>query len=473
MAYVRQRGSQLAIVHGARDPETGKVGQRILFTLYSKAEALEALGRRGDASVHRFRDLLERQYPNIWFNWKKIHQGISDNLEVLPDLYKYKEERLQKHFRQDLFAFAKQLLLADPQVLVSAAGLIRDHEHELEYITDLIQWRLELCNQKKSEWNDDNPFYWRFSMQGAYVPPEAEERGADYYESGDYERAAVVFKVLIECFDNYAEGYNYLGLIAYAENRLEEALTHFEKVIDVGRKLFPKRIPKVRYWSDHSTRPYMRGLRNSVLTLNELGRFAEALAVCDKLEKECSDEFSSGAYRASIYLNTGRWQLAADAATPLCKIWPSESFIAAFALHELGRHDDAVALFMHGALNHPRAAKMLLGKPTQKSKGSDDARDHNTGVEQLRGLHAFLAQQSRGSKKFFRAVAGHPRVDELLKEVKEVVKRWHAQHPTGEREAFDRMQLMHTPEFARAEARAVSDGLAMHRTEHGGERRRK
>ena len=42
MAYVRRRGNQLAIVQGEREPGTGKVQQRILFTLYSKAEVLEA-----------------------------------------------------------------------------------------------------------------------------------------------------------------------------------------------------------------------------------------------------------------------------------------------------------------------------------------------------------------------------------------------------------------------------------------------
>jgi len=37
MAYVRKRGNQVVIVQGKRDKSTGKVEQRILFTLYSKA----------------------------------------------------------------------------------------------------------------------------------------------------------------------------------------------------------------------------------------------------------------------------------------------------------------------------------------------------------------------------------------------------------------------------------------------------
>src|SRR5688572_3841516 len=64
MAYVRKRGRQLALVHGARDPATGKVEQQIIFTIYSKAEALEVLGRRGGGEgARRFAALLQDRYP--------------------------------------------------------------------------------------------------------------------------------------------------------------------------------------------------------------------------------------------------------------------------------------------------------------------------------------------------------------------------------------------------------------------------
>jgi hypothetical protein len=100
MAYIRRKGNQLALVHGARDAKTGKVEQRVLFTLYSKAEALEAIGRGSgsEGGSHRFRSLLEREYPSIRFNWDKIQQGIADNLEHLPDLYQYRQSRHQDNF---------------------------------------------------------------------------------------------------------------------------------------------------------------------------------------------------------------------------------------------------------------------------------------------------------------------------------------------------------------------------------------
>ena len=146
MAYVRQRGSQLLIVHGERDPDTKKVEQRVLFTIYSKAEALEALGRRGERGPGFFEALLEHQYPELRFNWSKIRGAIEEKLEVLPDLYEYRETRLRSRFRQGMCDFARQLILADPQWLISSAQLIQGERHALEFLGRLIEWRLKLCD---------------------------------------------------------------------------------------------------------------------------------------------------------------------------------------------------------------------------------------------------------------------------------------------------------------------------------------
>ncbi len=100
---------------------------------------------------------------------------------------------------------------------------------------------------------------------------------------------------------------------------------------------------------------------------------------------------------------------------------------------------------------------MLFGERTTAPKSSDEARDHNTGVSMRRALHAYLRGQSRASKRFFRDLVRDPRVAGLLDEIVAVVQRRTKQHPTGEREAFERMTLMHSREFANAEARKLRD----------------
>lgn len=458
MAYVRRRGNQLAIVQGEREPGTGKVQQRILFTVYSKSEALEILGRGEKGGDYRFESLLGHQFPEIRFNWKEIRRGIEHAMDALPDLYEYRSERLRGRFREDLCAFTRQLILADPQDLMSSAHLIQEHERELQYVTELIKWRLELSQQEENQWNTDNPFYWRFSLQGRDVPPDTEEHAAGYYERGEYEKAAALFRLLVDCFPSYAEGYNYLGLIAYEQHQLDDAIRHFEKTIDLGRKLFPARIARKRYWNDHKTRPYMRGLGNLTLALNEVGRYDEALAVCVRLESECGDGFSAAAHRSHVFMNTRQWQDAADAAKVSGgDLDPAAGFIEAFALFELGKAEQALPQFLRAALNHPRTARMLVGERTPRPKSHAEARDHNMGVSLQRSLHAYLADQPRTAKRFFRSLVRGPRVAKLLDESVAVVARWHEQHATSDREAFDRMQLMHSREFANAEARKLLD----------------
>jgi tetratricopeptide (TPR) repeat protein len=458
MAYVRRKGNQLAIVHGERDLVTSKVEQRVLFTLYSKAEALEAIGRGSgtEQGTYRFQSLLENEYPSIRINWDKIRQGIEDNMSHLPDLYQYRPARLMGQFRKDLLCFARQLILTDPQDLESSARVIATHRYELEFLNELIRWRLDHSDQEKSEWNADNPFYWRFSLRGREVPPETEETAVDYFERGEHQKAEAIFRMLVEAFDDYAEGHNYLGLIALDQDRLDEAIGHFRKTMEVGRRLFPKRLAKKHYWRQLATRPYMRGLRNLALTLNRAGEYIEALDACEKLERECGDNATAAWHRAAIYLNTGRWEMALESSESLVRgLSPDAGFIAGFAAIELGERERAIDLFLHGALHNPRTARMLAGIRTGKPTNRHEAEGHNAGVYWRQNIHGYLAKRRSNAKRFFRQFVEHPAVISLLNEMDAVTGRWHEQHRGGGREDFDRLNEMKSTSFIKAQAHQI------------------
>ncbi|MCU7905938.1 MAG: tetratricopeptide repeat protein [Candidatus Thiodiazotropha sp. (ex Epidulcina cf. delphinae)] len=462
MAYIRRKGNQLALVHGERDAETGKVEQRVLFTLYSKAEALEAIGRGsgGKEGGHRFRSLLEREYPGIRFNWDKVRQGIEENLEHLPDLYQYRQSRCPGQFREDLIGFARQLILTDPYHLESSAKAIADNRHELEYLCELIRWRLDHCDQKKSEWNADNPFYWRFALRGREVPPDIEAEAAGYFENKEYEKAKAIFRMLIDAFDDYAEGYNYLGLIALEKGEIDEAIINFGKTTEVGRKLFPKCLAKKHYWVDLATRPYIRGLRNLLLSLNRAGKYIEALEICEKLDRECGDADTAQWYRAAIYLNTGCWESALENAEGVIdRMMPDAAFIAGLALSEAGETKRAVPLFLHGILHHPRAARILAGIGTGEPIHFDQVNDHNAGKELLENLQGYLSDQSLATKRFYERLLMHPIVCSIIEEMDVVISQSHERDYGGWRNASDRMNEMRSADFIRAQAQRVEAAL--------------
>ncbi len=452
MAYVRAHGNQLAIVHGERDPETGKVQQRVLFSLYSKPEAIEAIGeggRRGWSLQH----MLEDEYPAIRFDWAKIKAGIAERMDALPDTYPYRAGQVLGRFRDDMIAFVRQLEIADPQSMHSAARLLSEQRIELEYIKELIDWRLRLCDQDESRWNGDNEFFWRHRLRGRDIPPEAMERIAGALERREFERVEALARMYIDCFDDYSDGHHYLGLVALERDDLEAAIGHFEDAMVSGRRLFPKRLAKKHYWLDISTRPYMRALRSLTVALTRAGSYEEALAFCDRQEKECGDLDAARTFRARIFLNLGRWQEARDAALPFVEIWPTHSLIAAFAGHEIGEADEALACFLHGVLNRPRTARMLLGLRSGKPEGYEEIRDHNEGIDECVDLKAFLGRQSRASRQFFSGLLKAPPVVALLDEAEDARRRWRDADEEPERhEAFIRMNRMQSTDFAREQA---------------------
>jgi tetratricopeptide (TPR) repeat protein len=463
MPYIRRRGSQLVLAHGEREPETRKVQQRILFTLYSRPEALEAIGRGSPTGRGQFRALIESANPNLRFDWKAIERAVAENLDALPETYEYRTTRLLSRFRADLCAFAKQLMLADPTALISAAQTIDTHRGELGYLIELIHRRLAAPTPEPAKYNEDNPWYWRTSLRGHDVPPDVEEFAAGHYFNREHDKAEVAFRLLVDTFDDYADGYDYLGLIAYDLGRLPEATAHFRKAVEVGRRLLPKHVARSSWWTNLDTRPYMRGLRNLALTLNETGEYAEALQICDRLETECDDAISANDLRAPVFLNIGRWADAARAAKYGSELDPSQSLVAALALQESEQRGAALVAFLHGALNKPRAARILLGRRSSRPANGNEARDHNTGVHLVRALRPYL-QRGRGAVAYFARLLKDDRVRPLVEETENLSQRWSSGGPKADRADFERMSELRSHEFAERLAKEIL-GLALRKVE--------
>lgn len=421
MPYVRKRGNQLAIVHGVRDPETGKVDQRILFTIYSKPEAIEILGRRNAVGEGLFRDLLKEQYPGIRFDWKGMGKAIADNLDVLPESYEYRTARVRRRFGDDFHAFARQVFLADSGP--GAEDPIREYRAQLEYLIDALRFRLRNLSDRDDDAERRDPFGWFAALRGPSVPVDAEEHAVGLLETRKLDQADAAFRLLVDCFPEFADGHYYLGRIAVERDRLEEALGHFQRTAEVGRRLFPKRIGKKRYWSDHSTRPYMRGLSNMAVVLSRLRRYDEALALTDRLEQECGEQAGAMDIRATTYLNMGRWRDAVENAARLRGVWPQNSLVAALAQFELGDGEAAIASLLHAMLNRPQATRIVLGLPLAPDKDVD-SHDHNNGVDLVRDLEPFLSGRSRPSIRFLKSVLRDPRVVRLQHDIAETNRRW-------------------------------------------------
>jgi tetratricopeptide (TPR) repeat protein len=456
MAYVRKRGNQVALVQGERDPETGKVGQRVLFTFYSKKEAVAALD---DSQGRLLRDLLELEYPEIRFPWKRIWWGLARNLDFLPNDYEYRESEMVKRFRADLCAFTRQLVLNEPQWLFSSAELLRQHRYELEYLIELIQWRLKLCDTKPDEWNRDNEFYWRGRLRGREVPIDIEEEISDLYDRRDHNRTEAILRLLADSFESDAESHNYLGLIALDRGNPDEAVVHFTRMMELSRKNLPRRLTKSLFKNNHRGKPYRRGLSNLMITLNRLGRYDEALRLADQLEQVCGDRECAEYCRAGIHLNRGAWEQAVSAAHYIRNLWPETSFAAAMGSFEMGRMEESVADFVHGACNHPGAAPLIAGRRAKAPKTNDEARDWKVGDVFLQNLAGYLARNGPRVRRFFGALIANPNFIALMGEIEEVRCRRDEERRSSARVAGDLFQRMKSPKFATERATEICRSL--------------
>jgi len=449
MAYVRKKGNQVVIVHGERDPRTGKVSQRVLFAFYTKAEALKAIGKRNRNENLSFRTFLETEYSELKFNWPKIQTGIVEHIDALPDLAHSHEGHINESFSDALQAFAKVLVLADPLSNPTLSGIVSQKRKQLEFLEGLLRIRLE-----ESDSPDDLPQWeeeciWGRSLRDPVVSPDVEEFAAALYRVEDFDSAAAAFQLLTDCFPRYAEGHNYLGLIALKQGDLDEAIEHFRRTVELGRKNFPKRLSKRNYWNDLSTRPYIRGLRNLALTLTQKGSYEEALSICDVLASECGDDITASCFRAALHLIRGEWQSAEAHARANQESMPFQALLAAFAQYEQGKLQQARFCFLFGALNHPLGVQVLLTGKARKPRNFFESEDYNEGLEARDLLSDYWNSRSRKSKSFFLSLLADKRVSQLMKEALECSDKHSMLRGKEHTANFQRWQKLRSHDFAK------------------------
>lgn len=447
MAFVRKHGNQLALVHGERDAKSGLVRQRILFSFYSRAEAKAAIGQGDEQDRNYFQNMLRSNYPRIKFNWDAINKEIKTNIEHLPELYPRGAERLSGPFEESLDSFARVLIPAEGFMNPRAVELLDRYKNDLIALREIIDYRLSgidfyKSNEKDLVDLDRDRFSWYYLRKQSEVPNDIEEWAEKFYHRKEYERAERIFKLLVRCFDNYADGYNYLGLIAYETFQLREAVTYFEKTIEVGRTLFGKRMAKKDYWYVLETRPYVRGLRNLTLSLIRLGENERALETSDKLDKTCGDKVHADSYRASIYLNQGQWKKSLDCCCDL-EYDDADAFVAAFASFELGEMQKACEHFLYAAFNNTFAARNMLDVSYKKPKSYDEVSDHNDGVYSSMLIARYLAS-AKSARKYFSFLLGLDVVQEVLKQMEELKLR-----KREDRDSFRKLNELKSQGYAR------------------------
>ncbi len=409
MPFIRAHGQQLALVHGSR--QDGKVVQEVLFTLYSRSEANAAIG----AERGHFEAVVEALHPTLTFSWPQLRSQIAAQMGALPETYDQVEVRLRRDFRAALVAVTRQLLLADPLELDAAADLIAEHGEELDYLVERIAWRREMAKSRKRQASPPrDEFLWQYTRTAGHVPFEADEEIHDMYDRGELAALSARAKLLVEAFPNYADGYNILGLVAMDEQRLDDAITWFQRTAEAGRASLPKRVRKDAWWTDHDTRPYMRGLSNLACAQNRAGRFEDALATAERVVEVDRYHCVYDA-RPHVLLNLAHYEEAEALMRRLPGI--TSGYERALVLIALRRPVDAWPVLVRAVLGAPRTGQQLLGGRVPAALSRHEQDEDRSAWHLQRNLHAFLPKHRRAVNDALRAVLQHPVVAPLVAEL--------------------------------------------------------
>lgn len=429
MAYVREQGNQLAIVHGYRVPKENTVQQKVLFKFHSQAEVLQATGKGKTDESRYFKHLLSEKYPQIKFDWKKIDAALLDGMNSLPDIAEYRQQRLMNDITRAFDKFVFELGRLDPMHNFQVRSMLNEMCYDFLFLQNLIDHKMGYPLSKESPYNKDNQFFWRHSLQGKNLPEDTVCIAENHFNNGEYELAEKFFLILTRVYPDYAEGFNYLGLIQFNQNQFEEAIHFFEKAAEVGKTLFPSKFPKNEYWNHLETRPYMRGLRNSALAALRLQDFEKAETAIEILDKECGDWYPVCQGRAIIALNRGNWELAELAALEISTLDDLFHLIAAFAQFEQNKIQKAFKHFIHAALKNPVGFHGIQQKKLRLSKSSRLSLNYKQYVEKADEISTYIKNRSKQADFFIAQIMAHKRFKELIKLALKVQKAYNDDLP--------------------------------------------
>jgi len=185
------------------------------------------------------------------------------------------------------------------------------------------------------------------------------DQGLDLLDQGKEEEAGRYFFQSIEVDPTYADGYNHLGNIAWRNGDLKQAESLYRKAIELAGPEV-KDIPKGEFWLILESRPYMRALHGLGLTAWKQGRIEDAIGVFKRmLELNPNDNQGVRYLIGPLYHQLGDLEEAAK--------WyerngddPYNLYNYGFALIQLNKLEKAARILIFAIFSNPYIAPMLL-----------------------------------------------------------------------------------------------------------------
>lgn len=276
MSFVRRKRGQVLLVHNERAPGSTRVRQRELHRFTSPAELEEALA---PAAWKTWTQSVAWRESEVDFDWPSIRERLRAELTTWVSAPAGATHRRN----QKLERLASELVVElAPLSLAKAAdvALVERARPSLLALRDSIARLIAHSRPAQA------PSTRESSLPTASASFESADRvfdeGMEFWWEGDRRTALRYFRRALKLDPRHADAHNHLGIASLEARKLKDAEQHFRAAADGGGKRIERdgsRVP----WGIIENRPYLRALGNLALTLAEQRKWAEALAIHQRI----------------------------------------------------------------------------------------------------------------------------------------------------------------------------------------------
>jgi tetratricopeptide (TPR) repeat protein len=233
---------------------------------------------------------------------------------------------------------------------------------------------------------------------------EALNNGLDMLEQEKEEEAVLCFLKSLEIDPSFADGYNHLGDLSFRKGDWAQAESYFRKALELAAHDI-KGVPRGAYWGVLESRPYMRALMGTGLTVWKQGRLEEALAIFEKMLKLNSNDNQGARYLIGpIYHQMGYLTRAAE--------WYQRSadnphiiFNYGLLLAQQNKLEMAAETLILGIVENYYIAPLLLNEQLPEShREQDSAQQDVQYAEDYLKLYGILWQKQESALKLLRTI---------------------------------------------------------------------
>lgn len=175
------------------------------------------------------------------------------------------------------------------------------------------------------------------------------------------DEAAKILAGAVEKYPRDAELHNHLGLVAWEQGALADAVEHYDDAISAG---FPGEGHVDWYQERH--RPFLRAMEGKALCLYRVKRFEEALPLFEALADMNSVEYGGCRYLAGEIRHTLGETEAAVEDYERVPSEPAVLYNLALGYWELDRFEDAATTLIKAFVGNTHIAELLLHRTLTK-----------------------------------------------------------------------------------------------------------